>query len=42
LPARIELSGVRMNTKKTSKISAIVRVASGNFMEMFDFFLYGF
>ncbi|WP_019937492.1 MFS transporter [Bordetella sp. FB-8] len=31
-----------MNTKKTSKISAIVRVASGNFMEMFDFFLYGF
>jgi MHS family citrate/tricarballylate:H+ symporter-like MFS transporter len=32
----------RMNTKPQSKLGRIVRVTSGNFLEMFDFFLYGF
>lgn len=31
-----------MKDTTRSKIPAILRVASGNFMEMFDFFLYGF
>lgn len=31
-----------MNTTHASKFLAILRVASGNFIEMFDFFLYGF
>ncbi|MDE1949052.1 MAG: MFS transporter [Burkholderiales bacterium] len=31
-----------MNTTHASKFPAILRVASGNFIEMFDFFLYGF
>lgn len=32
------------NTKATraSKLSTVLRVTSGNFLEMFDFFLYGF
>jgi len=34
-----------MNTIKKSeqsKLSTVLRVTSGNFLEMFDFFLYGF
>lgn len=31
-----------MNSSPKSKVPAILRVASGNFIEMFDFFLYGF
>jgi len=31
-----------MNTSKHSKLSTVLRVTSGNFLEMFDFFLYGF
>jgi MHS family citrate/tricarballylate:H+ symporter-like MFS transporter len=30
------------NTAKHSKLSTVLRVTSGNFLEMFDFFLYGF
>ena len=30
------------DTKTQSKLSAVLRVTSGNFLEMFDFFLYGF
>ena len=28
--------------ERSKKIRAVVRVASGNFLEMFDFFLFGF
>jgi MFS transporter, MHS family, citrate/tricarballylate:H+ symporter len=31
-----------MNPKAQSKIGRVIRVTSGNFLEMFDFFLYGF
>jgi MFS transporter, MHS family, citrate/tricarballylate:H+ symporter len=31
-----------MNPKSQSKIGRVIRVTSGNFLEMFDFFLYGF
>jgi len=29
-------------TKPSSKLGTVLRVTSGNFMEMFDFFLFGF
>ena len=31
-----------MQEDRTSKLSTVLRVTSGNFLEMFDFFLYGF
>ena len=31
-----------VNTPRHSKVSTVLRVTSGNFMEMFDFFLFGF
>jgi len=35
---------IMSKTKKQehSKLSTVLRVTSGNFLEMFDFFLYGF
>ena len=30
------------DSTRASKLSAVLRVTSGNFLEMFDFFLYGF
>jgi MHS family citrate/tricarballylate:H+ symporter-like MFS transporter len=32
----------RSNAARSSKLKAVLRVCSGNFLEMFDFFLYGF
>ncbi len=29
-------------SKPSSKLATVVRVTSGNFLEMFDFFLFGF
>lgn len=31
-----------MNRDKLSKLTAVIRVTSGNFLEMYDFFLFGF
>ena len=34
--------GIPMEAKVPSKIGAVLRVTSGNFLEQFDFFLFGF
>ena len=34
--------GIPMEAKDPSKIGAVLRVTSGNFLEQFDFFLFGF
>jgi MFS transporter, MHS family, citrate/tricarballylate:H+ symporter len=45
MPVRIPSTKVHMSTANLpaqSKLGTVIRVTSGNFMEMFDFFLFGF
>ncbi|HUN92435.1 MAG TPA: MFS transporter, partial [Burkholderiaceae bacterium] len=39
--AQIPITGAGMPVP-SSKLATVLRVTSGNFLEMFDFFLYGF
>src|SRR4051794_39038746 len=40
--ARSRGTGMASDTAATSKVKTVIRVTSGNFLEMFDFFLFGF
>jgi len=42
LTADVSVSPVTAPARRASKLGAVIRVTSGNFIEMYDFFLFGF